>query len=546
MQILPPELSSPASFPPLLAAVAVRVERGDLAALPVGELLQGVVLRATPQAATLQVAGRELVVQPGTGLQPGPIWLVRRPLEGGPPLVTLLPSATPQLPATMHSAGTVAPHSSELALPAPTPNTTAAPVGSAVPAEQKEPAARLVSLPRTPQLVETVEQLAPDRYRIRWAGQELTAHTTLPLAVGRLHLVQLEPHPGGVQLTAPATTPQAIPATATALLRQLPPADLAPALDALRQFLAQIFAEKSVQVPSLPATVSAEPSADGAADTIPTPLPQPVRHALVQLAEALQSFWPQQAQPPTAQQLQQLVEHGGLVHEARQAASFATTSSSGTPTQSAPAMAATPAPPNPPWPAAANRPPDLKGAILQLLDTLPAAMLPAVQAAVLPALQSITALQAANLLAQHQGLPYWLQVPFPDGAHWRTLYIALQAASPDAITDRPPPDGSARGNTTGRFHVLIHAPSEQLGQTWIDMSLAGQRLHAVLYFERDGTLQQAQAMEAELRALLQASDFAPVAVEFRSAQDLPKRHREQSAAMQAGRPASVPLVDWEV
>jgi hypothetical protein len=78
------------------------------------------------------------------------------------------------------------------------------------------------------------------------------------------------------------------------------------------------------------------------------------------------------------------------------------------------------------------------------------------------------------------------------------------------------------------------------------MTLHGDRLHAVLYFEREAALQQALALQGELHQMLQDSDFTQIGIEFRSAADLPARHRQHAEAMRQVRPPSLRLVDWEI
>ncbi len=98
MQVPAPEWSTlqPPPLPP--GTLTARVAGGDLAALPVGELLRAVVVRVEAGSATLLVQGRELIIQPSHPMKPGTVWLVRRPspdphpqLNISPPLLTWRP-----------------------------------------------------------------------------------------------------------------------------------------------------------------------------------------------------------------------------------------------------------------------------------------------------------------------------------------------------------------------------------------------------------------------------------------------------------------------
>jgi hypothetical protein len=399
-----------------------------------------------------------------------------------------------------------------------------------------------------PQLVEVQEQVSSQTYRIAWLGQTMLARSEQPLLPQHQHLVQFELRPDGLWLIRPAETSQTPRLLAAALLSQLPPADLAPALADLHQTLA----ERTLPIPSHATfdKTAGKPQELAAADT--------TLRLLRDVRAAMESFWPSELRPLTAQQLQHLVENGGLLHEARLASALSSTPplsdprpvSPGTPGNIPDAQLQALAP-NPEHGTlhSPQVPHDLKGSLLQLVQSLVGSRESPLQTAALPALQtlqSIVSLQAANILASHQGSSYWLQVPFPDGSAWRTLYMALQPEFPVSWEDPPHRNPSSFSPTSQRFHVLIHAPLDTLGNTWIDMTLYGNRLHAVLYFEREAVLQQAFALQGDLHQMLQDSDFTQIGVEFRSAVDLPARHRQHAEAMRQVRPPSLQLLDWEV
>lgn len=571
--------------------VATRVERGDLAVLPLGELLRAVVVRVTPREAVLHVQGRELVVRSVPGLQPGTIWLVRRPGGETHPWIECLP-ANPDTAAFSpdHLSGSAPLRSGS--------NTTATLEVAAVPTAstaQKAADVRSGTVQSTLQLVVVEAELAPQLYQIHWGGQTHLARSTQPLLPGWQHLVQVHSKADGLWLTLPAETPDMPTVLATALVRQLPPADLGPALADLHQLLTAVlspFSATGKQSQTLsscqPGGVTSSPCGDSpilfagaqtGADNYQglPPVPSAAHESLARLHLLLKSFWPDQWRPLNADELQRLLQsisgsqdthsptlvptpaaNGPSAHtkSVSTVAGAATTLAEQTPAGTDPFQGISSIAPSvnlesspggsAPSPTAVLPSGDLRHALLQVLHTLPAVSSAPVQQPVLALLHGLTSLQAINLLAQQQGHPYWLQLPFPDGNSWRTLHLAVEPDAGLTLSRDLPETNAAATGPAERFHILIHAPLETLGETWIDMSLSAGRLHAVLYFERADTLQQAQAQQHELVKLLQESDFSDIGVDFRPATDLPRRHQQQAAAMRTGHPPSLNLLDCTI
>lgn len=209
---------------------------------------------------------------------------------------------------------------------------------------------------------------------------------------------------------------------------------------------------------------------------------------------------------PDAESLKSLVDDGGLHYEAKLARQ----------TEGGPASQTT----------------DLKRALLQMLHDMRGAgeaALPAARAV----LDGIEALQAVNVLAQTTGSPYSLQIPFPDGDEWRTAHLSLE----------PERDGrEADGRPTG-FRLLMHVPLAKLGDTWIDAGLSGDRFRAALYIESAAARDRIRADLPALRDELQADGFSEVLLDVRPAAELPERRRQRGAAMRAGLPESVSILD---
>lgn len=200
-------------------------------------------------------------------------------------------------------------------------------------------------------------------------------------------------------------------------------------------------------------------------------------------------------------------------------------------------MERTPSHPTRVAPVAAALKGDLKGDLLRLLQTAQelgvATQVPAARAA----LDGIESQQATQVLAQATATPYLLQVPFPDGGAWRTLHLSVEREVPPNAVD---PEGA------GRFRMLIHVPLSELGDTWIDAGLSGDSFRAAIYLDRADVRDRVAAALPELRSELRADGYGEVLLDVRPTDALPASAKRQSAAMNAGRPASASLLDVRV
>lgn len=528
---LPPLDSVTVTAVPTGGGITARVVSGKLASVPVGALLEATVTTVSPREVTLTVQGVPLTIRPPTGLQ----------LQPGATLVVRVPPGAPNTPTPML----------ELALPAPptpTPGQSAPAAAQRVPetvARATTDQGAVASRAATPQKAEDaappppaaprlavvdVQNRLPDgRVRVQIDGQEQVATTAEPLTTGGRYVLQVARTPAGLVLKAPPDSPALQTEVATAVLRQ--PAPALPA--ALKPLQAELTA--------LANPPKGEP-----------PVPVAVREAAVAVSETLRTILPNESRPPDATQLRQLVENGGLHYEAKLARLVAEpetapdgndpapTANSAKPTiTERPVRDAGPAPREaalPGGPATATRElaPDLKGDLLRLLQSVQdlggAARVPAAAAA----LQGIESQQAANTLAQASGTPYFLQVPFPDGSDWKTLHLALE---PQNQPDQPDAEHA------GRFRVFMHVPLNDLGETWIDAGLAGERFRATIYLDRAAVRERVQAALPELQNELRADGFSEVLLDVRSSGELPERRRREAGAMQAGRPESTSVLD---
>ncbi|AWM37669.1 Flagellar hook-length control protein FliK [Gemmata obscuriglobus] len=496
MQVTPADIVS-VTTAQVSASASVRVVAGDLASVPLGSLLQAVVTQVDPRQATLDVNGQSLTVRPPTGLQTGAVLFVRVPSTGGGVLEVTPPPRAPK------------------------PEVQSVPTGST-----------------QVKVVEVLDTLPDGRVQVRIEGQEQTAtardpltQAPLPLAPGSRAVLELVPTPAGVVLRPPAETPVLPVAVATALLQATPTNDLTAALKPLQAELTQLVEGTAVIVRGEEVKLvealggkGALDSKGGTTETLPPRLPSAVREAAEAVRETIRSLVPTEPRVPNAADLQKLVENGGLHFEAKLARLAEDPQLAGAlPRQTASEVRG-------------DLRGDLKGDLLRLIQTTRefglAVQFPAARAA----LEGIEAQQATQTLAQATGTPYILQVPFPDRDQWRTLHLAVEREGQSS-------DESENESGPGRFRMLMHVPLSELGETWIDAGLSGGQFRAAIYLDRSEIRDRVREALPELRTELSTDGFGEVLLDVRATADLPKKTRERSSAMLAGRPASTSLLD---
>lgn len=477
------------------SAISVRVLSGNLTALPVGTLVRATIAQVSQGQAVIVADGQSLTVSGAGSLQPGPILLVRSP---GAPTTTLnvvapgaQSSAGPGASAAAPSASATAP----LAQPA-------APAASA-----SSPAAQAASASPALQLtqVDVLAVLPDGRVRIEIAGQEETATTTAELAAGQRYVLQVEETPTGLTLGSALDTPELPEQVASAVLRSAAPPDLAAALAPLLAELQQLESGSS------------DKGAFAA-----------VQQAAATVRDSVRSFLPEEPRPLNAQELQTLVEDGGLHYEAKLSRLAGDSGQQGSPGNSSA---------NANGDGTARAPtssgPDLKESLLRLLQAAQELgghlQAPAAQAT----LNGIEAQQAANVLAQTQETPYILQIPFPDGDDWRTLRLAIES------------DGrqNQQSRENGGFRMLMHVPLTDLGETWIEAGVSGPNFRAVFYLSQSGMREEVRAELPALRDELLANGFQEALLDVRSAGDLPRRQHRLADAMRFGRSGDASVLD---
>lgn len=309
------------------------------------------------------------------------------------------------------------------------------------------------------------------------AGRQLTVRTALSLSVGDAVTVALAPN-GQLEVARP------VPALTPTLVQTVPAAvdsPLAAVGDILRQDQPLGLGES---LPNLRTEIADVPRA-------------------AKVKTALDAMLPATPRPTDAGQLEALVKDGGQFLEAkleRRAAGERIDFGR-----------------------------DLKAVLTELVAAAPQLT------AARTTLDGIEYQQAANALAQQSAGAFVVPVPFPDGANWRTLHLAIE-----------PDGGSDSADRNERFRVLMHVPLTELGETTIDAGLEGDRLRAVLYLDSAAARDRVRPELAGLEAELRSGGFREVLLDVRSPADLPDRRRQQAAAMAAGRTDTTSVVDVRV
>lgn len=488
MQVNPLAAALPAT--PAAAAVGqvLRITAGDVTQIQTGVVVAATVLRAGSGEATLDVGGKPLSVRTGLVLTPGDALNVRVN-AGANPTVEIVPP----------------PRTTPTKL-APTPQPTAA-------------------QPEHADVVDVLTREANGQYRVRIDGRETIASSEQPLTPGGRFVLKAETTATGTKLAPLPDSPQ-LPATvATAVLRSTPVPQIG---EAVRPLLSEL---NSVQT-----------AAGNPANTQPD-----VRTAVGQVREVLESLLPQPGQPPTAETIRSAVQNGGQQYEAKMARAVAMADAPTTPALPAALQASVPQPSTAQEKAAAgallpahaaavspteaDRFTDLKGGLLNLLRAIPEVTSAPVAASVL---DGIERQQAVNVLAQQNGGPLVLQIPFPDGPHWRTLNLGVE------------PDRSGPTDTQGRptgYRVMMHVPLSELGETWIDAGADGSRLRAVLYVSDAAARERVRAALATLRPDVLAAGYSDVWLDVRPATALTDQQRQRANAIRGAAPESGGLLD---
>lgn len=174
---------------------------------------------------------------------------------------------------------------------------------------------------------------------------------------------------------------------------------------------------------------------------------------------------------------------------------------------------------------------DLKAVLLELVSSAPQLM------AARTTLDGIEYQQAANALAQQTGGSFVVPIPFPDGAQWRTMHLAIE---PDPGTPRE------AGGGPQAFRMYMHVPLTEFGDTYVEAGVDGSRVRAVFYLDSSAGRDRLRQSLPELETEMQSAGFSEAFLDVRPASEFSPRRRRQADAMIAGRTDSRSVVDVRV
>ncbi len=494
---------------PQSAAVAqlYRLVAGDISQVPTGQTLPATVVKATAGETVLSLAGQQVTIKGTVPANVGEVVNVRVQ-PGAKPTVAVVGGVgtSPPVPLSQGRGGDQGAEIPDTSTDAPQASQVEHPLssgkgGRGVRSEAMSAPPQRANVgigayrqppPTEPTVVDVIAREPGGQFRVRIDGREATATSSQQLQPGGRYVVQIDRTPAGLVLRPLPDSPQLPARVATAILRTDKPPPLGETLPSLVKELTQAAGE------SLPAPRAGSTASN---DT---------QKAAAVVKEVAVKLLPSPDEAPTAHKIKQLVEDGGTHFEAKLARAADT---------SRPDRPALPTPNT-----------DLKSGLLSLARTVTdlSAAFPAAAAT----LDGIERQQAVNVLAQQSGGMAVVQIPFPDGPHWRTLGLGIE------------PDHNSQPDSAGRptaFRVMMHVPLTTLGETWIDASAEATRLRAVLYVSDAEARDRVRAELPELRSELQAGGFGEVLLDVRPAVDLTESQRRKANAIREGVPEGVGL-----
>lgn len=353
--------------------------------------------------------------------------------------------------------------------------------------------------------VEILSQLPDGKYLVRLGLQESQAQAETPLPVGSKVVAQVQATPSGdLRLRPVPDSPQKAEMVAQSVLRDT----------FSRPSLGEVFKTLSELRQNFPES----PSLQRIANTF--------------LSEG----------PPSAQQLQNLVRHGGIHYELKMAQALTR-------------------------PLTADEPKgivasDLKGLVQkaqQEVSSIAKANLntqannpkgdpPAVQQALnhlRTAVEHIEGQQALNFLTLNRGGEVRLEIPMFNGQSWTTVQVAIvpePIQNPTATGDSEASEKNETSRPRG-YGVMMHGEFSEFGETWIDARWYGKAFYATLYIENDEARLDARLQVPQLAGQLRQEGISEVIIDIRNTVDLPVRNKEHRHAVESRAPLGVSLLN---
>jgi hypothetical protein len=154
-------------------------------------------------------------------------------------------------------------------------------------------------------------------------------------------------------------------------------------------------------------------------------------------------------------------------------------------------------------------------------------------------LEHIESQQAVNLLAQAQGEPYQLQIPFFTGQGMTTAFLSIEPEGQgNGATGQQGNEGKGKG-----CNVLFLLDLEGFGKTRIDARIGEKALWIAFYVDQPDSVSLLKEELPGFRETLQALGYGEVLVVAKPLGQLSPEKRQKFEALTVGVPSSVHLLD---
>ena len=221
--------------------------------------------------------------------------------------------------------------------------------------------------------------------------------------------------------------------------------------------------------------------------------------------------------PPTPERLMQLVRDGGLHYESKLCRAIAENSGD--------------------LAAIANR--DLKGLLLGALTDLEAGVGGGVpRQAIAGQLDHLEIQQAVNLLAQLEGQPLQLRIPFFTGAGFTDVALAVQR-------DRQDQRGGTADTVQG-YTIMFLLDLDDFGRMRIDAHLKSRDLRATFYLDREDSVALVRSEIPIFAETLKAMGYREVLLAAKLTKSMPSEQQPRFEALALGLPPKIQLLNVKV
>lgn len=182
---------------------------------------------------------------------------------------------------------------------------------------------------------------------------------------------------------------------------------------------------------------------------------------------------------------------------------------------------------------------DLKGLLLGALETLErGAVWGEPRHAIASQLDHLEIQQAVNLLAQLEGQPLQIRIPFFTGAGFTDVALSVQR------------DGNGRGKDSGKssrgYVIMFLLDLENFGRTRIEAHLKGQDLRVLFYVDQDDSVALLRRELPGFALTLEAMGYREVLLAASTASRMPQEQQHGFETLALGLPSNAHLLNVRV